>query len=494
MFNIFINNEEVVCESSFDIEEQLANPSSIILSKVFPKSWKGTNKLLTDYYFPQDYSKCKIYKNNNLYFLGIVKNSADMVLDPRKPHYCSLQILDFSTLLSEGDTLDYVITNRTVTQAINQVIESVSKYGFIVGNIMIAEENDTLIGAYSTNEKAPYDVFQYLALISQSRWSTRLVNENEIAIDFIDYSLVDNTSTIQNTPNFFNSNKINDIGYSYSTSDYRNKQVITSDAVVGNFLQNQTFVADGQTTEFQLEQVIASIKEVKVDSIEKLVATKEEYDLGIICDFYYEEKGDTIISVEKIASGSQVEVSYYPIVKGREVVSSSDEILRINKNLGIDGTIVRYENRNDATSNRELLAVANSYIKYKSKPDLEIVIVSLLDFLSLGSKYYYDAPLDSLKDSYLVTKKTTHVLQSGDFIKCEYEYTLSNNYDTEDELNYFDNQRSKNSGNIEKGSFITRNVDIINNCFIEFNGLSIEKIEFNSNNVLEAIIEAPFVK
>lgn len=494
MFNIFINNEEVVCESSFDIEEQLANPSSIILSKVFPKSWKGTNKLLTDYYFPQDYSKCKIYKNNNLYFLGIVKNSADMVLDPRKPHYCSLQILDFSTLLSEGDTLDYVIINKTVTQAINQVIESVSKYGFIVGNITIAEENDTLIGAYSTNEKAPYDVFQYLAQISQSRWSTRLVNENEIAIDFIDYSLVDNTSTIQNTPNFFNNNKINDIGYSYSTSDYRNKQVITSDAVVGNFLQNQTFVADGQTTEFQLEQVIASIKEVKVDSIEKLVATREEYDLGIICDFCYEEKGDTIISVEKIASGSQVEVSYYPIVKGREVVSSSDEILRINKNLGIDGTIVRYENRNDATSNRELLAVANSYIKYKSKPDLEIVIVSLLDFLSLGSKYYYDAPLDSLKDSYLVTKKTTHVLQSGDFIKCEYEYTLSNNYDTEDELNYFDNQRSKNSGNIEKGSFITRNVDIINNCFIEFNGLSIEKIEFNSNNVLEATIEAPFVK
>ena len=149
MYKIFIANEEVVCESSFDIEEQLANPSSIILSKVFPKSWKGTNKLLTDYYFPQDYSRCEIYKDNDLYFLGIVKNSADMVLDPRKPHYCSLQILDYSTLLSEGDTLDYVITNKTVTQAINQVIESVSKYGFVVGNITISEENDTLIGAYS---------------------------------------------------------------------------------------------------------------------------------------------------------------------------------------------------------------------------------------------------------------------------------------------------------------------------------------------------------
>ena len=55
MYKIFINNEEVVCESSFDIEEELSNPSSIVLSKVYPKSWKGTNKLLTNYYFPQDY-------------------------------------------------------------------------------------------------------------------------------------------------------------------------------------------------------------------------------------------------------------------------------------------------------------------------------------------------------------------------------------------------------------------------------------------------------
>ena len=152
MYKIFINNEEVVCESSFDIEEELSNPSSIVLSKVYPKSWKGTNKLLTNYYFPQDYSKCKILKNNELYFIGIVKNSADMVIDPRKPHYCSLQVLDFTSLLSEGDTLDYVITNKTVKQAIKQVVGSVKKYGFILGNININDEYNTVIGAYSNKE------------------------------------------------------------------------------------------------------------------------------------------------------------------------------------------------------------------------------------------------------------------------------------------------------------------------------------------------------
>ena len=494
MYKIYIANEEVVCESSFDIEEQLANPSSIVLSKVFPKSWKGTNKLLTDYYFPQDYSKCRIYKDNNLYFLGVVKNSADMVLDPRKPHYCSLQILDYSTLLSEGDTLDYVITNKTVTQAINQVIESVSKYGFVAGKIKIAEGNDTLIGAYSTNEKAPYDVFQYLALISQSRWSTRLVNENQIAIDFIDYSLINDTSTIQNTQTYFNSNKINDFTYSYSTSDYRNKQIITSDGVTGNVLQNQTIISDGNTSDFELEQTIATIQEIKVDDVVQTVVTKTEYELGIECDFYYETNSTTITSVDSISTGSEINVSYYPIVRGREVVSSSSEISRISSNLGINGTISRYESRSDATSNQELLAVANSYIKYKGKASIELTISSSKDFLVLGNKYHYDAPINELDDSYLVTKKISHIIQAGDFIEYKYEYTLSNSYDTEDELNYFDNQRSKNAGNIEEGSFITRNIDILNNCTLYFSDLAITEIPVSSNNVLNAPLNAPFTQ
>ena len=44
------------------------------------------------------------------YLVELLKNSANMVLNPFKPHYCSLQILDKNTLLSEGKTLDFVIT------------------------------------------------------------------------------------------------------------------------------------------------------------------------------------------------------------------------------------------------------------------------------------------------------------------------------------------------------------------------------------------------
>lgn len=64
MYSIFINDEEVVVESNFEINEEFMNTSSIVFNKVYPKNWKGTNKLLTDYYFPKDYSKCNIYKDS----------------------------------------------------------------------------------------------------------------------------------------------------------------------------------------------------------------------------------------------------------------------------------------------------------------------------------------------------------------------------------------------------------------------------------------------
>jgi hypothetical protein len=68
MYKILVDKEEVVCEPNFEIKEEFMNPSSIILDKVYPKSWKGTNRVLSDYYFPKDYSKCLIYDSDeNLY-------------------------------------------------------------------------------------------------------------------------------------------------------------------------------------------------------------------------------------------------------------------------------------------------------------------------------------------------------------------------------------------------------------------------------------------
>lgn len=493
MFQVFIDNEEMVCESDFTIKEEFMNPSSIELYKVFPKSWKGTNKLLDEYYFPEDYSKCKILKDGELYFTGIVKNTADMELNPFKPHYCSVQILDPSTLLSEGTTLDYVIANKTVEEAILQVISTISDYGFVAGNINIPIEENTVIGAYSTLDKAPYDVFQYLSQISGTRWGTRMIDEYTTAIDFYSPELLDNMGTIEMTKQYCSANKIDSITYDYSTTDYRNKQIITSDEVYANITTKELLISNGYNTTFTTEQKIGKIISIKVDGVSKTFATKDEKDLGITADFYYTTGSNELTSNSTYQAGKEINIEYQAIVKGREISYNTPEIKRINSNLGRNGTISRYENRNDVTNSNELQAVGKTYIKYNGNAEISLNITSRIDFLKLGGKYQFNAPLKELTNEYLVKTKNTVVYQNEGILQVKYEYELSNNFDVENEINYFDNQRSKNNGNISQGEYISRNVDIENTANIVFSTIEIKEITVTSDNTLEAGLETNLV-
>ena len=492
MFKIYIDDIEVKCDNQFDIEEEFMNPSSIILTNVYPASW-SVDDLLNNYYFPEDYTKCKIYKDDVLCFVGIVKNSADMELNPLKPHYCSLQILDPSTLLSEGTTLDYVIANKTVTEAINQVISSISDYGFVAGNIQIPGQYDTLIGAYSTLNKAPFDVFQYLSQISLTRWGTRMVDEDTTAIDFFSPELLESQGTIELTKDYCSQNHIDSITYDYSTDDYRNKQIITSDEVFGNVEQTQTILSNGYDTSFTTEQKIGKINSIKVNNVEKTFATSDEKNLGITADFYYTVSDSKFDSSSTYSAGTEIEINYIPIVQGREVSYNTPEINRINDNLGRNGTISQYENRTDVTSSKELQLVGQSYIKFKGMPEITLTITSRSDFLTLGGKYTFNGPLSQLNGDYLVKTKKTSVTQSDEYNWFIYEYELTNSFDVENELNYFDNQRAKANGNISQGEYIARNVDIENTANIIFSNLQITELAITGDNTLEAELEMPLV-
>ena len=99
---ILINNEEVVCSNEIVITEEMLTTSSTILNNCYPKSWEQDHDYVSRFYYPKDYSKCLIYDGDNLLFCGVVKNTGDMSLNPREPHYATLQVLDFKTMLSEG--------------------------------------------------------------------------------------------------------------------------------------------------------------------------------------------------------------------------------------------------------------------------------------------------------------------------------------------------------------------------------------------------------
>ena len=488
---MYINGIEVLCDKDITITEQILSTSSVILNNVFPASWDNDKDYVSRFYFPEDYGKFTMFdENDNLIFAGVVKNTGNINLNPRYPHYASLQVLDFKTFLSEGETLDFVISNRTVLQAINMVIEQIQSYGFQLGEVNILNENE-IIGAYNTQNQTAYDVFQYISEITQSKWFTRVQDEDTILIDFYDPTLMPEGTELEYTKEFFTNNKILDISYNYSTKDYRNKQVMLSNDVFASVSEDEIQYATGYTNKYTLLQNVGKINSITQDGVIKSFASQEEKEQGIIADFYY-TLGNNIIESDTIISvGEAIEINYIPLVKGRQVIYNMDEVQRIANHTNRKGVIARYENRNDVFSSDELQAVGESYLKYKGSSEITLTIQTQNNELwNIGEIVEWnDAPLDELNKTYMVKKKTIQRIYAKDLITMFYTYELTSSFNSETAINYFDNQRRKAEGNIVEGKYIDRNYDIENEATIIFRNL---ESTAHRNNIIEAVIECGF--
>lgn len=428
----------------------------------------------------------------NLLFCGVAKRTGNINLNPRQFHGCDIQILDFKTFLSEGETLDYVINNQTVYEAIQQVVNTISDYGVILGNVDIDGDND-IIGAYSTANKTAYDVFNYIADITQSKWSTRLVDENTIAIDFYDPTKMPQGNDLEYTQQYFEDNEIIDIQYSYSTQDYRNKQIMLSNEVYADINSTEQIIADGYAKTFTVENNVFNIVSITVNGVVKTVANNEDKELGVTADFYYTAGKNTIEADEIYTAGYIIDIVYVPLVKGRQVIYNNNEVSRISTNTGRKGVIARYENRNDVLSSDELLAIGNTYIKYKGAAEITLTVQTTKNLWSVcevvEASFF---PINNLNTNYMVKSKQTEILTAAS--KTIYTYTLTSSFNSENAINYFDNQRNKAAGNIKSGEFIDRNIDIEESANIIFNNLTITEMPINGNNILNCALNSPFVE
>lgn len=482
---ILINNEEVVCDKNITINEEMLSTSSAILNGCFPKSWLDTRNF-TDFYIPKDYSKCLIYNNDKLIFCGIVKNTGNIELNPRKSHFANLQILDFKTFLSEGETLDFVITDKTVEEAIDRVIESISSYGFIKGNINLKNANQ-IIGAYNTQNQSAYDVFQYLSEITQSRWFTRMIDENTVAIDFYDLDKLPKKEDFIYEEDTFNKYKVKDLNYSRSSNDYRNKQVMISNETYSNVDTTERRYSTGYSTLYNMSSNIAILEGVTVNGAIKSIASSEQKDLGFTADFYYKKGTNQIESDTILTANQEIEFTYKALVPGRQIILNDSEINRINSQINRKGIIARYENRNDVLSSSELTQVGESYIQYKSKPDITLKLTTEdTNLYNIGDRVTFkNMPLDDLNNEYMLKKKTIQSIYVNNYEKTFYTYEFSSNFNYEDAVNFFDNQRRKASGNISAGDFINRNADLIDSCTIYFHDPSIAETQIPASTGLQ---------
>lgn len=424
-----------------------------------------------------------------LLFCGIVRNTGNISLNPRQPHYCSVQVLDFKDFLSQGETLDFVLNEITIREAIQKIVDTISSYGFVLGNVDIIGASD-VINAYSTLDKTAYDVFNYIADITQSKWTTRMVDQYTVAIDFYDPTLLPTGTTIEYTTQFFEEYGINDISFSYSTNDYRNKQIMTSDEVFGSISQEETRIADGYNQIYTMQQVVGEVTSIKVNGVVKTFTTNDNKELGIVADFYYSPGSSDIESAENITPGATIDFIYLPIVKGRQVITNPSEINRISTTTGRKGVIARYENRNDTTSSNELQKIGQAYIQFKGKPEILLNVESTQNTWNVGQVVEFQAPLPELSTTYLVKKKIINIISTIDTIF--YTYEMSSNFNSENAINYFDNQRAKNNGNIGEGEYIDRNVDVENTANIIFYDTTFTEVTPVGDNVLNSILNSPF--
>lgn len=488
MIQIFINNEEVVCDKNLEINEEMLTTSSIILDNVYPKAWELTHDYVNNFYYPKDFSMCKILQDGNLIFAGMVKNTGNISLNPRYPHYCSVEVLDFKDFLSTGDTLDFVISDKTVSEAIQMIIDAIAPYGFVLGNINILGADD-VIGAYSTQEKTAYDVFNYLADITGSRWTTRMITEHTIAIDFYDPGLMPQGMGIDYTQQWFEQYDIEDITFNYGTRDYRNKQVILSDEVYADIDYTETIIADGYNKTFLTTANIGSISKIFVNGVEATFVVKADEEIEVEADFYYTIGKNELESDTTYTAGTQISITYTPLVQGRQVIYNNDEVTRVAGQTERKGVIARYENRNDVTSSDELVKIGQSYLKYKGSPEVNLIVKTTQNIWNIGQTVYFNAPLNELTTDYMVKSKKTLILPLNN--KIFYTYTLVSSFNSENAINYFDNQRSKNTGNISQGDFITRNIDLENSALIIFNNASATEITVVGDNVLNSGLNFP---
>ena len=463
---------------------------------ILPNIYEGNNnfdlktvlngRIVLDYY----------WKNYDVLFAGIVKNSGDISLRPTNPKYCSLQILDYKTFLSESDTLDFVISDKTIAEAISMVVDAISGYGFVLGTIDISQADD-IIGAYSTLNKTAYDVFQYLANISGSRWRARFVDSDTMAIDFYDPELLPRANDIDYTQQYWEDNKIVDLTFNYGTRDYRNKQIILSDEVYGGIDYTEVLLSNGYGTSYITQNNIANITSITVNGVEAEVITQSEKDLGVDADFYYTPGKNVVESTTSYTAGTQIIITYTPLVKGRQIVYNDEEVTRIATQTNTTGVISRYENRNDILSSDELENIAETYIKYKGKPEIILKLTTLNnDLFNIGEICYFNSPIADLAQDYMVKSKATNYTSVAGETNIFYTYELTSSFNSEKAINYFDNQRNKATGNIAEGESITRNIDINNSAMIIWENATITEISVSvdGDNALNSVLNSPFIQ
>ena len=72
-----------------------------------------------------------------------------------------------------------------------------------------------------------------------------------------------------------------------------------------------------------------------------------------------------------------------------------------------------------------------------------------------------------------------------------YTFELTSSFNAETEINYFDNQRAKNTGNLSQDQYIARNIDLNSTATVLFGISEPETIQVTGDNILDCVLDSP---
>lgn len=226
-------------------------------------------------------------------------------------------------------------------------------------------------------------------------------------------------------------------------------------------------------TTYPIERIVS----ITSGTYQYSVSTSQAKQNGTYATFYYDYNSNSITVNRSFETGKVFKVVYYSVVSTRQAVYNQKEIDRISE-TGFNGTIARYEKRTDTTDNNALNRIAQSYLNYKGTPEIKLTVKTYYrDIFNVGDRVLFEGPLADLTTNYLVIEKQVEMITSENQQKIFYTYTLSSSFNDENEINFFDNQRRKQEGNIKEGEYITRYIDIPSETNIVFYDLNKNELE-----------------
>ena len=147
-----------------------------------------------------------------------------------------------------------------------------------------------------------------------------------------------------------------------------------------------------------VNSAIVQMISIKVDGVEKTFITNQYKDLGQIADFYYTPGEARFTSDNALNTGQVILIEYISIIQGRQIVIDQNEIAKVSNLTDRNGTISRYEKRNDATTSNELQNIGKSYIQYKGVPEIILNIEATTNIWNVGERVSFEnAPIEELE-------------------------------------------------------------------------------------------------